>query len=631
MGTDAGNAEISDEPGSALRRSGARCLFLQRGNSMRKWMAVLMAMMITFLTTGAGCAETSEAETPLFQLSSIEMTRRMGNGTNLGNTMEACDNRMAYLEMNYPVSHYETLWGQPVTTREMIHGLKAAGFDSLRIPVAWMSNATRLYAGDYTIREEYLARVEELVSWAVEEDMIVIVNDHWDGGWYGMFGSEKEETRTLAMEAYKGMWAQIAARFSGVDGHLIFEGANEEIGARFDENSTVFCMDSTDHFLSDAEKYSLANEVNQAFVDTVRAAGGYNAERFLLIPGFGTNIAQTCDPRFVMPKDSATDRLLISVHCYSPWSYCGASSARSATPWGLAAHFDELEQELKMMTKFTAQGIGVVIGEYGALPGSDGVMKDNSVTYHRFFLDLCDYYDYCPMLWDTSGFYVRRELAFRDQEMGGLYASRRRALEEKDTEKRKAAAAASMEAARTAAPASFRTDAPELTEDTAIAWIMWNSSDWSLSYSVGDTYQPDSLSPGVVPTDAVITGPGTYTVGLDFRNSERGGSSNVGFGALGIANGEILYPGYCIFIRQVKINGEAVKLKGRNYTCSDDGKCTRSNLYNEWVDMSKVGKANARVMIGDLTGISATLLDREAEEMKRIETLEITFEYGPKR
>ena len=76
---------------------------------MRKWMAVLMAMMITFLTTGAGCAETSEAETPLFQLSSIEMTRRMGNGTNLGNTMEACDNRMAYLEMNYPVSHYETL------------------------------------------------------------------------------------------------------------------------------------------------------------------------------------------------------------------------------------------------------------------------------------------------------------------------------------------------------------------------------------------------------------------------------------------------------------------------------------------------------------------------------------------
>jgi len=127
-----------------------------------------------------------------------------------------------------------------------------------------------------------------------------------------------------------------------------------------------------------------------------------------------------------------------------------------------------------------------------------------------------------------------------------------------------------------------------------------------------------------------ITGAGTYTVGLDFTGTEAGYASNTAFSAIGISNGETKYPGYCIFFTEVKINGETVKLKGRNYTCSDDGICTRSNLYNEWVDM-KNARSGARVMIGDLTGISATVLDRELEAMQKIRTLEITFQYGPKR
>ena len=89
--------------------------------------------------------------------------------------------------------------------------------------------------------------------------------------------------------------------------------------------------------------------------------------------------------------------------------------------------------------------------------------------------------------------------------------------------------------------------------------------------------------------------------------------------------------GCCINITEIRINGEPVKLKGRNYTCSDDGKCTRSNLFNEWVDMKTVTKANARVMYGDLTGISATVLDRSRNAMNRIETLEVTFQFGPHR
>ncbi len=590
---------------------------------MKKMMilAAVLALMLT-LGTAAGVCEDGIP-------SAVELTRLMGNGVNLGNTFEACNAGARAGRTTDDPAFYETMWGQPVTTREMIHGMKEAGFDSLRIPVAWMTNATYLgQQGDYTISPAYLDRVEEVVSWALDEGMYVVLNDHWDGGWYGMFGSESAETRALAMEAYCGMWTQIAERFEKYDHHLIFEGANEEIGARFDENSPLYCQDSTDSYLSDAEKYALGNRVNQAFVDTVRATGGNNAGRFLLIPGYGTNIERPFDTRFVMPRDSVPGRLLISVHCYSPWSYCGASSAASATRFGTKADFVAVENEMKMMAKFVGQGFGVIIGEYGALPGSDNVAKENAAAYHRFFLDLCDYYDYCPMLWDTSGFYNRSALAFREKDMETLYAERRLAAENPDPAQVKAAARASLDAAVEAAPDTFREDAVELTDDTIVAWIMWSSGDWSVSYSVGDTYSPDTISAGIVPTDAVVTGEGTYTVGLDFTGSEKGYSAGVAFSAIGLANAETIHPGWAIHIQEMKINGEPYKLSGRPYTTSDDGKCTRVNLFNEWVTQLP---GDARTLYGPVSiGASPTVINRNDEVISHIETIEVTFVYGPK-
>ena len=127
-----------------------------------------------------------------------------------------------------------------------------------------------------------------------------------------------------------------------------------------------------------------------------------------------------------------------------------------------------------------------------------------------------------------------------------------------------------------------------------------------------------------------ITGPGEYTVALDFTGMEKGYASNTAFSATGISNGEQKFPSYCIYFTEVVVNGEPLKLKGRNYTCSDDGKCTRSNLYNEWVDI-KNARSGARVLFGDLTGISATVLNREAPGMQQIRTLEITFRYEPRK
>ena len=595
---------------------------------MKKRFLHLFSLMLAvlMLIPCVGSAEEAVVDNGVMRegLTALEATRLMGNGINLGNTMEACDNNVG-IKTNAPLS-YETYWGQPKTTQAMIDGMKAAGFDTIRIPAAWMTNATHLYEGDYTIDAGYMDRVEEVVRYARKAGMYVIINDHWDGGWYGMFGSESAETRALAMEAYKGMWQQIAERFRDYSDYLIFESANEELGGRFDENSPLYCSDSVVTYLTDDERYALTNEINQTFVDVVRATGGNNATRFLLIAGYSTNIDQTCDDRFQMPKDTVDSKLMVSVHYYDPWSYCGASSAASATKWGKVSDYEYMDQQLAKMTKFTEAGYGVVIGEYGALPCSDG-LKDNTLAYHTAFLDACTKYNLTNCLWDCSGLYKRVSQTFADDDILAMYQEKRQANEEgQDYADVQAAAAAEAAAAAAKAPVTFLQDAVVVDDQTALAWIMWNDGSWALTHSVGDTYNADSISEGLVATNAIITGEGKYTVGLDFTGTAQGYSASVAFAAIGISNGEALYPNYVINIKEVRINGEIYRLKGRAYTTSDDGVCTRVNLYNEWV--TSVPKT-ARLPGGNLAGATPTPINRNDAVIAEIKTIEIDFEYVP--
>lgn len=595
---------------------------------MKKRFLHLFSLMLAvlMLIPCVGSAEEAVVDNGVMRegLTALEATRLMGNGINLGNTLEACDNNVG-IKTNTPLS-YETYWGQPKTTQAMIDGMKAAGFDTIRIPVAWMTNATHLYEGDYTIDADYMDRVEEVVRYARKAGMYVIINDHWDGGWYGMFGSESAETRALAMEAYKGMWQQIAERFRDYSDYLIFESANEELGGRFDENSPLYCSDSVVTYLTDDERYALTNEINQTFVDVVRATGGNNAARFLLIAGYSTDINQTCDDRFQMPKDTADSKLMVSVHYYDPWSYCGASSAVSATKWGKVSDYEYMDQQLAKMTKFTEAGYGVVIGEYGALPCSDG-LKDNTLAYHTAFLDACTKYNLTNCLWDCSGLYKRVSQTFADDDILAMYQEKRQANEEgQDYADVQAAAAAEAAAAAAEAPVTFLQDAVVVDDQTALAWIMWNDGSWALTHSVGDTYNADAISEGLVATNAIITGEGKYTVGLDFTGTAQGYSASVAFAAIGISNGEALYPNYLVNIKEVRINGEIYRLKGRAYTTSDDGVCTRVNLYNEWV--TSVPKT-ARLPGGNLAGATPTPINRNDAVIAEIKTIEIDFEYVP--
>lgn len=550
-------------------------------------------------------ADTSEGNT----MTSLEVIREMGNGINLGNTLEAY-NHQAYLSGSSPTLA-ETSWGQPTTTQEMIQGMKNAGFDTIRIPIAW-TNGMNFESGDYTIDSRLMDRVDEVVNWALDADMYVIINDHWDGGWWGMFGSADQAVRDQAMEMYKSMWTQIGEHFADSSYKLIFEGANEELGDRLNDKDIT----GSKGVLNENECYETTNMINSEFVKTIRSLGGKNADRFLLIAGYNTDITKTCDDRFVMPEDTADSKLLLSVHYYTPWDYCGTDGVNQ---WGSPSDYDEMNGLFEKLSKFSEQGCGVVIGEYAVMKKNGGIKEDTDLFYSNL-MDNCDLYDFCPVLWDCSNFYKRITNTLADETLAELFSSRAYSKQEGiSIEEIKAAAQTRLEESYAFAMEESFADVELLpSDDAAIAWIMYQSADYTKSYSVGDNYDPTNKTKGIKEKNALITGEGTYTVSLDF--SECGSAKGVAFAALGISNGEDLFPGYTISIDKILINNSPYQLDGKEYTSSDDEHCTRVNLYNAWV--SSVPD-DARTPDGDLTDCSAQIM--ALGDKTFVESITITF------
>ena len=358
-----------------------------------------------------------------------QMVHDLGLGINLGNTMES----VSRYKLG-SVNAYETCWGAPTTTKAMIDGMKNAGFKTIRIPVAWSNMVSD--DGNYTISDGYFNRVEEIMGYALDNDMYVIVNIHYDGGWWGQFGACKKDSagnivadetrRAAAWKRYESYWKQISERFKKYSGHVIFESANEELGTRLNDalnsNGYGFTEDmSSDDIilgnLTDDEKYALVNQINQKFVDIVRASGGNNANRFLLIAGYDTDISKTCDTRYKMPTDTIESHLMVSVHYYSPYGYCDIAKPSKEgyiASWGSDDEISTLKSDFKKMKlQFVDKGYPVIIGEYNVCDteNSDG-------TYTRktgrevFIRNVCEYAlanGMCPVLWDTGMGYSRSQ------------------------------------------------------------------------------------------------------------------------------------------------------------------------------------------------------------------------------
>lgn len=363
------------------------------------------------ITVTVASAAESSAKTSGKNSAAVALAKKMGDGWNLGNTMESV---ATWLGADATPKDYEKAWGQPETTAAMIKSLKASGFESVRVPVAWSNMMSK--DGKYTISPEYFDRIDEIVGYILDNDMYCIINIHWDGGWWEDFGSSDEKVAQAAMDKYTAMWKQIAKHYKSYSDKLIFESANEELGSKTKGSSSM------------NESYERVNNINQKFVDIVRSTGGKNKSRFLLIAGYDTDISKTADNRFKMPDDTAKDRLLVSVHYYSPSTFCIADKKSNSwgysDSWGTEDDYNTMRRDFEKMRKFTDAGYGVIIGEYGVCHNTDGgkhVMKKGTDKFLRSVNDLSSEMGYCAMIWDCSDWFNRKTQSYNYDFLKDIY------------------------------------------------------------------------------------------------------------------------------------------------------------------------------------------------------------------
>ncbi|MBQ3857265.1 MAG: cellulase family glycosylhydrolase [Prevotella sp.] len=320
-----------------------------------------------------------------------ELAKAMYPGWNLGNTMEAGD--MANNFTNAGGLGAETAWQSTQTTKALIDFVKAQGFKSVRIPTSWvMGHITD--AENMTIDPAWLARVKEIVDYCISDGLYVFINDHWDGGWIEEEGFSKTSSSYEAVDEtiiadkvnkLKKLWTNIATYFKDYNEYLMFAGLNEP----FQEYSLF----GTRH----SELTPILERYNQAFVDAVRATGGNNAKRVLIVQGPSTNISSTVN-YFNMPTDTENGKLMVEVHYYEPWDFCGSNATKD---WNADASVKTSFESLK--TKFVNHDIPVVIGEYGANWQENTESHNDAIR--RYFKSVVENAGNCgivPFVWDIN-------------------------------------------------------------------------------------------------------------------------------------------------------------------------------------------------------------------------------------
>ena len=311
-------------------------------------------------------------------------------GINIGNTLEACDNKGTDDWTKWTGS--ETAWGNPPVTQALVDGYKEAGFNAVRIPVAWMAGHISDFS-TFKIDPAWLARVKEVVDYVYAAgDMYAIINIHWDGGWLEEHPTYAKQEEINGIQ--RRLWTQIAKYFRDYDGHLLFAGTNE---VHFDYGEPK------------PENIEVQQSYNQTFVDAVRATGGRNAYRVLVTQAYNTNIGQA-DRYHVMSEDTVEGRQMLEVHCYTPWDFCGDNT--KGRGWGSDSDIAELENEFGRLARFQDAGIPFVLGEYGALWHSkwagDPDYLESRCRWIWHATRIARENGCIPFLWDTGSDLVNR-------------------------------------------------------------------------------------------------------------------------------------------------------------------------------------------------------------------------------
>ena len=329
----------------------------------------------------------------------VQLASKFKLGINIGNTLEAIGG--------------ETAWGNPQITKAFVDKLKQSGFTSVRIPCSWDQYANRTTA---QIQAQWLDRVKQVVQYCIDDSLYVLLNIHWDGGWLENNITTRSQDAVNAKQ--KAFWEQIATKLRDFDEHLIFASANEPN-------------------VEDAAQMNVLLSYHQTFVNTVRATGGRNSYRVLVVQGPSTDIDKTDALMNTLPTDPTPNRMMTEVHYYSPYQFCLMSEdatwgnmfyywgqnnhstiepSRNAT-WGeedyVVAEFQ------KMKTKFADKGIPVILGEYGAYRRSTPLdMEKHQASVDRWAMFVTQQaiaHGLEPFWWDTGGLISRSNYTVLDQ------------------------------------------------------------------------------------------------------------------------------------------------------------------------------------------------------------------------
>jgi endoglucanase len=380
---------------------------MKRASPVKKRVFSLLVGVSILLTGFAGCLSTGsrgslpENDTSVFyDIPADKIAATLSPGWNLGNQLEGVKivtDAATGISVTYPS---ETGYMATKISPELIHAVKEAGFKFVRIPVSYFAYIDD--ADGYRIKAEWLARIKEVVDMCLAEKLYCMLNMHGDG-YTTIKGSWllcAAEDQAPILEKYATVWRQVAETFRDYDESLLLESMNEEFDGKYDGIKEA--------------AYENINAYNEVFVKTVRATGGNNARRWLLVPGWNTNIDQTADGfgtpgHFRLPKD---DRLIVSLHYYDPWGFCGGENG-TATQWGsFAAKPDRAngtevsmaKQFNKIRDVFTSKGIPVILGEWGSIDKSQDD-PDNPAYRAYFARKFCENakrIGAVPVIWDNG-------------------------------------------------------------------------------------------------------------------------------------------------------------------------------------------------------------------------------------
>jgi endoglucanase len=335
----------------------------------------LALLSIIFLITGYFFY--SNAAGIMRDITSMQLVADMKVGWDLGNTLDAYSSTATGLNT-------ETCWGNPKTTKSMIDALKAKGFKTIRIPVTWKGHFGS--SPSYTIDSTWLNRVQEVVDYAIDDSMYVILNSHHDE-WVTLTSS----TQTAVTAEIQALWGQIAKRFKDYSDYLVFETLNEP----------RLYGDATEWTGGTSAARTILNAYNLAIVDTIRGTGGNNALRHIMIPTHGASPLAVAINGLVIPNDDS--RVIVSIHDYWPYSFTMDTAASSSTAsWGTTSDKTACDSELdRLYNKFIKNGIPVIMGEWGS------IYKSNTSTralHAGYFARALRDRGILPVWWDNGVF-----------------------------------------------------------------------------------------------------------------------------------------------------------------------------------------------------------------------------------